>query len=84
MKNEIIIQARVYPVTVRDERTGTERAEEIVLDKAQLRAMDTVRQSSTQLIYQLYNRQGFRVLNIGKPIKREIRVDLTELYRRSV
>lgn len=84
MKNEIIIQARAYLVTVRDERTGTERAEEIVLDKAQLRAMDTVRQSSTQLIYQLYNRQGFRVLNIGKPVKREIRVDLTELYHRSV
>ena len=84
MRNEIVIQARAYPVTVRDERTGVERVEEIVLDKRQLQAAGTVGQTSTQLIYQLYNRQGFRVLDIGKPVKREIRIDLTELYHRSV
>ena len=77
MRNEIIIPVRTFPVTIRDERTGEEQADTITLDKAQLQAAQMVGQSSTELIYRLYNRHGYRVLAIGKPAKREIRVDLT-------
>ena len=76
MKNEIIIQARTFPVTVRDQRTGEQREDLLTLDKRQLQAAQLVGQSSNELIFRIYNRQGFYVLNIGKPIKREVRVDL--------
>lgn len=79
MKNEITIQARTFPVTVRDQRTGEQREDLLSLDKRQLQAAQLVGQSSTELIHRIYNRQGFYVLNIGKPIKREIRVDLASV-----
>ena len=75
MKNEITIQVRTYPVTIRDQRTGDQREDLLPLDKRQLQAAQLVGQSSNELIYRIYNRQGFRVLNIGKLIKREVRVD---------
>lgn len=84
MKNEITIQVRTYPVTIRDQRSGEQREDLLSLDKRQLRAAQTVGQSSTELIYRMFNRQGYRVLSIGKPVKREISIDLSELYRRSV
>lgn len=79
MKNEITIQARTFPVTVRDQRTGEQREDLLSLDKRQLQAAQLVGQSSKELIHRIYNRQGFYVLNIGKPIKREIRVDLASV-----
>ena len=79
MKNEITIQVRTYPVTIRDQRTGEQREDLLPLDKRQLQAAQLVGQSSNELIFRLYNRQGFRVLNIGKPIKREVRVDLASV-----
>ena len=79
MKNEITIQVRTYPVTIRDQRTGEQREDLLPLDKRQLQAAQLVCQSSNELIFRLYNRQGFRVLNIGKPIKREVRVDLASV-----
>lgn len=41
-------------------------------------------EKSVELIYRLFNRQGYKVLDIGKPVKKEIVVDLTELYREAV
>ena len=79
MKNEITIQVRTYPVTIRDQRTGDQREDLLPLDKRQLQAAQLVGQSSNELIYRIYNRQGFRVLDIGKPIKREVRVDLASV-----
>lgn len=79
MKNEITIQSRTFPVTVRDQRTGEQREDILSLDKRQLQAAQLVGQSSKELIHRIYNRQGFYVLNIGKPIKREIRVDLASV-----
>ena len=79
MKNEITIQVRTYPVTIRDQRTGDQREDLLPLDKRQLQAAQLVGQSSNELIFRLYNRQGFRVLNIGKPIKREVHVDLASV-----
>lgn len=77
MKNEITIQVRTYPVTIRDQRTGEQREDLLPLDKRQLQAAQLVGQSCNELIYRIYNRQGFRVLDIGKPVKREVRVDLS-------
>lgn len=79
MKNEITIQVRTYPVTIRDQRTGEQREDLLTLDKRQLQAAQLVGQSSNELIFRIYNRQGFYVLNIDKPIKREARVDLASV-----
>ena len=79
MKNEITLQVRTYPVTIRDQRTGEQREDLLTLDKRQLQAAQLVGQSSNELIFRIYNRQGFYVLNIGKPIKREVRVDLASV-----
>lgn len=79
MKNEIALQVRTYPVTIRDQRTGEQREDLLTLDKRQLQAAQLVGQSSNELIFRIYNRQGFYVLNIGKPIKREVRVDLASV-----
>lgn len=84
MTNEITMQARAYSVTLEDQRSGEKSVELIVLDKQQLQAAQIVGQSSNELIYRLFNRQGYRVLDIGKPVKKEIVVDLTELYRKAV
>ena len=79
MKNEIALQVRTYPVTIRDQRTGEQREDLLPLDTRQLQAAQLVGQSSNELIFRIYNRQGFYVLNIGKPIKREVRVDLASV-----
>ena len=84
MTNEVTMQARAYSVTVEDQRSGEKSVELIALDKQQLQAAQIVGQSSNELIYRLYNRQGYKVLDIGKPVKKEIVVDLTELYREAV
>lgn len=81
MKASITIEARRFPVELRDERTGFISLEYIVLDKRQLQAAQLVAQSSKELICRHYNAQGFRVLDIGKPERRSITVDLRELWR---
>lgn len=81
MNTYITIEARRFPVTVRDERTGAVSEDHIVLDKAQLQACQIVGQSSKELIQRIYNRQGFRVLEIGKPERRSIELSLEELWR---
>lgn len=75
------IEARRFPVTIWDVRTNDVRREHIVLDKAQLQACGMVGQSSKELIQRIYNRQGFRVLEIGKPERRSIELNLEELWR---
>ena len=79
MNNQINLTVRCFGVTVKDERTGATSTDMIALSKEELRAAQIVGESSTDLIYRRYNRQGFRVLDVGKPIKREISIDLTEL-----
>lgn len=80
MKNEIKIPVRAYNVQIRDERTGEKSMDTIVLTKDQLRAGAMFNLSDEDIIYRTYNRQGFRVLEIGKPEKAELAVDLHELY----
>ena len=84
MTNEVTMQARAYSVTVEDQRSGEKSVGLIALDKQQLQAAQLVGQSSNELIHRLFNRQGYKVLDIGKPVKKEIVVDLTELYRKAV
>lgn len=78
MKNEITIQTRIFMVMARDERTGEEFADVIALDKAQLQAAQTVGQGYKELIYRIYNRRGFKVLEIGGVRKKAVTIDLTE------
>ncbi|MBE7004703.1 MAG: hypothetical protein E7425_10590 [Ruminococcaceae bacterium] len=82
MKNIITISARAFPVMLRDERTGETSTDVIALSKEQLQAAQLVGESSTELVYRIYNRQGFRVLDVGKPYKQNIGIDLTELHER--
>lgn len=47
--------------------------------KKQLQAAQIVGQSSTELIERLCDRQGYSVLEIGKPFKVSVTVDLDKL-----
>lgn len=75
------IETRCFPVTIRDERTGEVSQDHIVLDKARLQACQLVGQSNEELIQRIYNRRGFWVLEIGKPERRSIDLNLSELWR---
>lgn len=81
MKTTIEIQARRFVVELRDERTGERQFDSIVLDKEQLRAAQAIGMSADELLYRLYNPQGFRVVHISKPEKKTLTVDLAELWR---
>ena len=76
MNNQIVIQTLTFPVSLRDERTGSVSMDTVVLTKHQLRAAQVVGQSSKELICRIFNREGYRVLDIGKAVKRDIPVDL--------
>jgi len=76
MRTTATIYTRRFPVTIRDGRTGAEM-DYITLDKAQLQAAQLVGMSSKELIYSIYNRRGFRVLDIGKAEKGRIEVELS-------
>ena len=76
MNNELRIPVRLFSLIVKDERTGMMEQDTIVLTKEQLHACQVVGQSVTDLILRIYNRQGYKVLDIGKPVKKEVAVDL--------
>ncbi len=83
MKNEIILNLRAFPVTAHDHRTGQEAQIIVTVAKNQLQAAQVVGQSSKELIERLCDRQGYSVLEIGKPIKRAVTVDLLALFMQS-
>lgn len=78
MKNTIDITVRDFTVTVRDERTCALRADSIILTKKQLQAAALVGMDSKELIYRIYNRQGYRVQKIAPAVKRKLTVALYE------
>ena len=78
--NRIVIEARRFPVTLRDERTGEIIQSSIILDKQRLQAAQLVGQSSKELIQRLYNRKGYRVLDIGTPERRSLNLSLEDLW----
>lgn len=83
MTDKIEMQVRRFPVTIEDQRTGKIQQDFVILDKAQLQAIQLVGQSSRELICRIFNRQGYRVIGIGKAEKRTLFVDLAELWSRS-
>lgn len=80
MTTNYAIQTRAFAVQIKDLRTGEEKADMIVLDLATLQMAQDMGESSHELIYRAYNRQGYKVLDIGKAVKRTIVLDLKELY----
>lgn len=81
MESIINVCVRVFPVLIRDERTGAKTEDEIALTKDQLRTAGEIGIDYEGLICRIYNRRGYRVLNICPPNKKELRVDLLELYQ---
>ena len=80
MKNSITVEARRFPLLVVKQDNHEPYARHIVLTKEQLQAAQLVGQSSKELIYRLCARQGYTVLEIGKPEKRSIRLDLAAVW----
>lgn len=76
MKTAITLTLRAFPVTIQDTRTGQTAEDRIILTKEQLRAAALVGQSSKELIRRMYNREGYKVLAIGKPAKRDVAFNL--------
>ena len=80
MKTTYDLQIRAFPVVIRDERTGEELCDMIVLDKARLQAAQVVGQSSKELIERIYHKQGYKVLEILKADKATVQLELFQLY----
>ena len=79
MKNEIILNLRQFPVIAHDHRDGQEKRIVVTVAKNQLQAAQIVGQSSKELIERLCDRQGYTVLEIGKPSKVAVTADLDKL-----
>lgn len=80
MKTEIKINVRAYTVELKDTRTGERLTDTIVLEKSRIQAAALFDMGDEDIIYRIYNRRGYRVLEIGKPQKTELTVDLEKLY----
>lgn len=81
MKNLITLNLRQFPVQAHDHRTGKETTIAVTVTKEQLQAAGVVGQSSKELIGRLCERQGYSVLEIGRPVKLQIPINLGELVR---
>ena len=80
MRTNYELQIRAFPVKVRDGRTGEEKTDIIVFDKARLQAANLVGQSSKELIERAYQKEGFTVLDIGKADKVNVDIRLDNIY----
>lgn len=80
MTTTMSVQVRRFPVRIHDQGERREREDTITLTKEHLRAAELVGQSSKELIQRLYRQKGCLVLEIGKPEKKEITLNLEELY----
>lgn len=81
MLNPIFITVRQFPVLAHDHRVGKEVSITVPVTKEQLRAAQLVGQSSAELIERLCGRQGYTVIEIGKPDKLSMDLDLGELVQ---
>ena len=80
MRNIVTLEARRFSVIVKNNIDGEVIQDTIVLSKQQLQAAQLVGQSSKELICRAYQRQGYKVLDIGKAEKKTIAVDLDTLW----
>lgn len=81
MKTTYDLQIRAFPVKIKDSRTGEEFDDVIVLDKNRLQAAQMIGQSSKEIIERIYNKQGYKVLNIGKADKQTVELELDSFYK---
>ena len=79
MKNQIAVYLRTFTVIIRDERTGQEWADVITFSKEQLNSARLIHKTHEDLIYWAYNREGYRVMSIAGPTKKEAVIDLSSL-----
>lgn len=77
MKNSITIEAGRFPVIIKNSATGEILHDTIILSKKQLQAAQIVGRS---FIQRLYQRNGFKVLDIRMVEKKTINVDLAALW----
>lgn len=84
MKTVMNINVRVFPVKIRDERTGLTTEDTIVLEKPRLQAAQLVGLDNKELIRRICNQQGYKVLEVGAPVKKEIPLDLKRLYLQTI
>lgn len=80
MKNVITVEARRFPLLAVKKDNQEPYYLHIVLTKEQLQAAQLVGQSSKELIHRLCERQGYKVLEIGKPEKKSIRLDMAAVW----
>lgn len=80
MNTSMMLTLRRFPVTIKDERTGEVSKDTVVIDKETLSAAQRVGQSSKELIYRMYNKGGFYVLEIGKAEKKDVEISLGHLF----
>lgn len=74
------LQIRAFPVKIRDERTGEDDVDIIVLDKHRLQAAQLVGQSSKELIERIYHKQGYKILEVGRADKMTVQLQLDRVY----
>lgn len=82
MQNTITIQLRAFPVVLMDRCSGKSKDDKIVVSKAQLQAAQIIGQSNKELIIRLCGKQGWQVVEIGKPERRELVLDLAAEYKK--
>lgn len=80
MKTTMTVQLRCFDVLVEDQRTREPREESIVFTLEQLHAAQLVGQSSKELICRAFERQGYKVLDIGRAERREATLRLDGLF----
>ena len=81
MKTEFIIQTRCFPVRIRDQRTGEELNDTIVFELNQLRAAAGMGLDHESVVHEKYNKMGYWVMEIGKPKKSTMTINLEELHK---
>ena len=80
MNTSMTLVLRRFPVTIKDERTGEISKDNVVLDKESLNAAQRVGQSSRELIYRIFNKYGYKVLDIGKPERANVDIRLDQAF----
>lgn len=81
LQNKLTVHALRFPVTIRQGVDGL-KVIPVILTKDQLRAAQTVGQSSKELIRRICERAGFTVLDIGKAERRTLEIDLSTAWER--
>ena len=79
MKTTIQLTLRRFHVVIKDQRTGEVSNDTITFDRRTLNAAGLVGQSSAELIYRHYNRQGYKVLDVGEADRVKVILNLEKL-----